>query len=151
VNRGALTIAILALSGCATHEDESGVRVDLTAEGQHPGYVALKLYVADKPFGIHSENACYELTSEQSTSSRGLAKLNYDGHRLAGTLLNWGDVNYDVDLELGDRGVVTGEARFAVGSMVRSSPVSGRAKPLRNFDLCRRLAQDIEAAERAEP
>jgi hypothetical protein len=141
---------MLALAGCA-NQKESGLRVDLKAEGQHPGYVALELYIADSPFGRDGENACYEVTNEQGSTSAGLAKLNRDGQKLAGALLSWGDVNYEVDLDLGDGDVVTGEARFAVGSMVRSSPVSGRAKALHNFDLCRRLAQDIEAAERAEP
>jgi hypothetical protein len=144
-------ICPVVLAGCAARSSESGVRVDLEAQGQHPGYVALTLYVGSQPFGAASENACFELTNEQGRRSRGVANLTYDGRTIAGTLLNWGDVNYELELEVADGGAVTGEASFAVGSMVRPARVSGHAKPLRNFDVCRRLASDIEAAERADP
>ena len=140
-------VVALLIVGCATRADESGVHIDLRAEGQHPGYVALQLYVADKPLHPDAQqdpsapNACYEVTNEQGKTSSGLARLEYDGQRVAGLLLGWGDVTYTVDVAI-QEGAVDGKASFAVGRMVNSSRVSGHAKPLHNLDRCRRLARD---------
>ena len=156
MRRTALTLACIVLAGCATRADESGVHIELRAEGPHPGYVALQLYVANKPFDSEIDraqsgpNACYEVTNEQGARSTGVATLSYDGNHIAGTLLRWGDVAYGIDVEVAGASVA-GKASFGVGRMVNESRVSGSARPLHNFDQCRRLAQDVAAAERANP
>jgi hypothetical protein len=159
-HRALVLAAVLGspLLGCATAPGNEILSVSLKYPDGHPGFVSARLLVSASPLDLESlptstanelrvafatsgrfadvvPNACYMLIDEAGRVSAGFASLTYTGDRIAGTLIEWIDAGYSIELNVDDADGVTGKAIFA-GSTSSGTLVIGAATRMPNLDAC---------------